>query len=86
MGDGDSREKLVQFLVVADGQLKMARVDSRLLVVTGSVTGQLENLSCEVLKHGGKVDGGSGSDTLSVVSFAQHTVKTSNGELQTGSR
>jgi len=84
LGDGDSGQELVQLLVVTDGQLQMAGVDSGLLVVTGGVTSQLENLSSEVLKHGGKVDRRSGSHTLGVVALAEETVKTSNGELQTG--
>ena len=45
LGDGHALEELVQFLVVADGQLKVAGVDPLLLVVSGSVAGQLKNLS-----------------------------------------
>ena len=58
LGDGDVAEELVQFLVVADGELEMTGDDTRLLVVAGSVTGQLENLSSEVLKDGSEVDRG----------------------------
>lgn len=57
LGDGDVTEQLVQLLIVSDGELKMTGDDTGLLVVTGSVTGQLENLSSEVLKDGGEVDG-----------------------------
>ena len=42
-----------------------------LLVVSGGVSCQLEDLSGEVLHDGGEIDGGSGSDTLSVVSLAE---------------
>ena len=49
-------QKLVQLLVVSDGKLKMARNDTGLLVVAGSVTGQLKNLGSEVLKDGSEVD------------------------------
>lgn len=42
LGNGDSRKKLVQLLVVSDGQLKMTRDDPSLLVVTSGVTGQLK--------------------------------------------
>lgn len=55
--DGDVAEKLVQLLVVADGELKVARDDTRLLVVTSGVTGQLEDFSSEVLEHCSEVDG-----------------------------
>ena len=84
LSDGHAGQQLVQLLVVTDGQLQMAGVDSALLVVSGGVTGQLEHLSSEVLKHGGKVDRGSGSNTLGIVALTEETVKTSDGELQTG--
>jgi hypothetical protein len=38
-------EKLVQFLIVSDGELEMTWDDTGLLIVTSGVTGQLENLS-----------------------------------------
>ena len=46
LGDGDSGEQLVQLLVVPDGELEMTGNNPGLLVVPGSVTGQLKNLSC----------------------------------------
>jgi hypothetical protein len=46
--DGDAGQELVQLLVVADGQLKMAGDDARLLVVPGSVAGQLQDLGGEI--------------------------------------
>ena len=57
LGNGDVTEKLVQFLIVADGELKMTRNDTGLLVVTSGVASQLEDFSCEILKHGSEVDG-----------------------------
>ena len=45
LGDGDVTEKLVQFLVVADGELEMARDNASFLVVTCGISGQLEDLS-----------------------------------------
>jgi hypothetical protein len=58
--------------------------DTGLLVVTGGVSSQLEDLSSEVLEDGGQVDGGTSSDTLGVVSLAKKTVDTSDGEGETG--
>jgi hypothetical protein len=84
LGDGDVAEQLVQLLIVADGKLEMSGDDTGLLVVAGSVTGQLENLSSEVLEDGGQVDGSTGTDTLSVVALAEQTVDTTDGESQTG--
>ena len=37
LSDDDSREKLVQLLVITDGKLQMSWDDSGLLVVTGSI-------------------------------------------------
>lgn len=44
LGDGDMAKELVQFLIVTDGELKMTRDDTGLLVVASGVTGQLKNL------------------------------------------
>jgi hypothetical protein len=84
LGDSDVSKKLVQLLVVADGELEMAGDDTGLLVVAGSVTGQLEDLSREVLKDGGEVDGSAGTDTLGVVALAEQTVDTTDRESETG--
>lgn len=84
LGDGDVTQKLVQLLIVTDGELQVTGDDTGLLVVAGGVTSQLENLSGEVLENGGEVDGGTGTDTLSVVALAEKTVDTTNGEGQTG--
>merc|ERR1719489_58210 len=73
LGNGDASQQLVQLLVVPDGQLQVTGDDPGLLVVTGSVACQLENLSSQVLHDGGQVDGSSGTDTLSVVALPQET-------------
>lgn len=82
LGNGHSGEKFVQLLVVADGQLQVTGDDSRLLVVTGGVSCQLQDLSGQVLEHGSEVHGGTSSNTLGVVALAQQSVDTSNRELQ----
>merc|ERR1712048_1552568 len=82
LGDGDTAQQLVQLLVVTDGELKMSGDDSGLLVISGSITSQLKDLSCEVLHDGGHVDRGTGTHTLGVVTLAKQTVDTSNGELK----
>jgi hypothetical protein len=53
----DVPEKLVQFLIVADGELEMTGDDTCLLVVAGSVTSQLEDFSSQVLEDSSEVDG-----------------------------
>ena len=57
--EGDRRaDERVQFLVAADGQLKMARGDALDLEVLGGVAGQFEDLGGQVLEHGGDIDSG----------------------------
>ena len=57
LSDGDVTKKLVQFFVVADGELEMTWDDTSLLVVTSGVASQFENFCRKVLKHGSEVDG-----------------------------
>ena len=83
LGDGDSGQKLVQLLVITDGQLQVTWDDPGLLVVTGSVTCQLEHFSGQVFHDSSQVDWGSSSNPLSIVSLAQQTVDPANWELQT---
>ena len=83
LSDGNSREELVQFLVITDGELEMSWDDSGFLVVTGGVTSQLEDLSSEVLEDGSQVDGSTSTDSLGVVSLAKESVNTTNRELKT---
>jgi hypothetical protein len=84
LSDGDVAEKLVQLLIVPDGELEVARDDTGLLVVAGSVTGQLEDFGSQVLKDGSEVDGSASTDTLGVVALAEQTVDTTDGESETG--
>lgn len=86
LGDGDTRQKLVQLLVVADGQLQVTWDDPRLLVVTGGIACQLENFCGQVFHDGGQVDGGTSSDALTVVSLAEMTVDAADRELKSGTR
>ncbi len=83
LGDCDVAEKLVQFLVVSDGELEMTGDDSSLLVVTGGIPSEFENFSGEVLKDGSEVDGSTGTDTLGVVTFPQETVDSADRERET---
>ena len=69
LSNGDTTQQLVQFLIVTDGQLQVTGDDTGLLVVTGSVTGQFQDFSGQVFQDGSQVDGGTGTDTLSVVAL-----------------
>ena len=83
LGDGDTGQELVQLLVVTDGELKVTGDDPGLLVVTSGVTGQLEDLSSQVLHDSCQVDGGTSTYALGIVALAQETVDTTHGELET---
>ena len=74
--------KLVQLLVIAHGKLHVARDDARLLVVTGGVAGQLEDLGAQVLAHGGHVDRGAGADARGVAALAQVAAHAAHRKLQ----
>ena len=82
LSDGDSREQLVELLVIADSKLQVTWDDPALLVVTGSVSCQLEHLSCEVLHDGSQVHWCASSNSLCIVSLSQVTVDTSHRELE----
>ena len=62
--DGDTAQELVEFLVVPDGELDVARYDAGALVVLGGVSGELEKLGGEVLEYRGHVDRSSRADTF----------------------
>ena len=55
--DCDMSQKLVQFLIISDGELQMTGNNTGLLVVTGGVTGQLEDFCCEVFEDSCEIDG-----------------------------
>jgi hypothetical protein len=62
--DGDARQEFAELLVVADGQLNVAGDDTCLLVVAGSISCQLKDLSCQVLQYSGQVHWGTGTNSL----------------------
>ena len=82
--DGDATEQLVQLLVVLDGKGDMTGHDAGLLVVTGGVTGKLQNLGTKVLEDGGEVDRGPSSHAGGVLSLSEVTSDTADGELKSG--
>ena len=83
LGDGDSGQKLVQLLVIPDGELEVTGDDPGLLVVTGSVTSQLEDLGSQVLQDSGHVDSCSIANVWSVVSFLHVAVNSGDWKLET---
>ncbi len=72
----------VELLVASDGELEVSRCDSFHLKVLASVSGELENLSGQVLKDSCGVHGRSSTDSaVSAHSALQESVNSSNGEL-----
>jgi len=80
LGDSDVTKELVQFFIVADGELEMSWDDTSLLVITGSVTSQLEDFGRKILKDSGEVNWRTSTDTLSIVAFSEESVDTTNRE------
>ena len=69
LSNGYIAKKSIQLLIVSDCKLNMARDDSLLFVVTGSVPCELKNFSIEVLEDSSKVNGSSDSDVISILSL-----------------
>ena len=80
--NGSVSHESVELLIVADGELNVTGHDSGLLVVLGGVACELEDLSREVLKDGGEVHWGTGTDALSVSALLQETSESSDWELE----
>jgi hypothetical protein len=86
LGDGDVSEKLVQLLIVPDGELQVTGNDTGLLVIAGGVASQFKDFGGQVLEDSGQVDGRTGTDTLGVVALTEETVDTADGERETSLR
>ena len=82
--DGDAAEELVELFVVADSELEVAGSDTGLLVVTGSVAGEFEDLGAEVLEDSSEVHGGTTASAGSVAAKLQVASDTADGELKSG--
>jgi hypothetical protein len=83
LGNGDTTEKLVQLLIIADSQQDVARDNAGLLVVAGSVASKFKNFSSEVFKDGSKIDWSTSTNARSVLAFLQEATDSSDWELKT---
>ena len=86
LSDGHTTQQLVKLLVVADGQLQVARDDAGLLIVPGRVARQLQDLGRQVLQHRRQVHRGPSTDPLGVVPLAEQPVHSAYRELEPGAR
>ena len=78
-------QKLVQLFVVSDGEKNVSGDNSGLLVVLGGISGKFQNLSGQIFQDGGKIDGGTGTDSLGVVGVSEESSNSSDGELEASS-
>ncbi|CAH0371167.1 unnamed protein product, partial [Pelagomonas calceolata] len=80
--DGDTAKQFVQLLVVAHGELDVARHNSFLLVVARRVARQLQDLGAEVLEDRAHVDAGAGAHPGGVLALAHVPVQARRRELE----
>ena len=80
--DGDATQELVQLLVISDSELQVTGDDPRLLVVTGSIASQLQDLSAQILENSSQVNWGTSSNSVSIVASLQVSVHSTNWELK----
>ena len=84
-GNGGVVQELVEFFVVSDGEKDVSGDDSGLLVVLSGVTGEFQNFSSQVFEDGGEIDGGSSTDSFSVVGMSKESSDSSDWELKASS-
>ena len=82
LGNGDSRQELVQLFVITDGELQVTGNDPGLLVISGGITSQFKDFSSQVFHNCSQVDWSSCSYTLSIVALSEKPVDTTDGELK----
>merc|ERR1719347_2458905 len=85
LSNGHTGQQLVKFFVITDGELQMPRDYSGLLVVSGSVTSQLQHFGSQVLHDRSKIHRSASSYSLCVLPFTEQPVDSSDGELEAGS-
>ena len=79
-----SLDQSVKLFITADSELEMTRSYSLHLEVLAGVTGELQDLSGQVLEDSSSVDGGRGADAaVRANSALQKSVDSSNRELKT---
>ena len=84
LGNCNMAQKLVQLLIVSDGELQMSWDDTCLLVVTSGVASQLEDFSSQVLEDSCQVDWSTSTNSLGVVALSEESVNTTDWECKTG--
>lgn len=68
-GNCNASKKLVELFIVLDGKSQMAWNDTALLVITSSVSCELEDLGAEVFKDSCQVHGSTSTHARGVLSL-----------------
>ena len=84
-GDSGVSHKSGELLVISDGELNMSWDNSWSSVVSGGVTCEFEDLSGEVFKDGGKINWGTGTNSLGMSSLPKMSGDSSYWELESSS-
>ena len=71
-------------LIITDGELQVARHDTLLLVITGSISSQFEDLSSEVLQNRRQVHRSPCADALGVLPGLEEPGNAADRELKAG--
>ena len=71
VGNGYTAEQLAELLIVADGQLDVTGHNTGLLVIAGSVSSKLQDLSSQVLEDSSQVHRCTSSDSLSILALLE---------------
>jgi|LauGreDrversion4_2_1035121.scaffolds.fasta_scaffold376394_1 hypothetical protein len=76
-------DESVELLIASDCELEVSGCDSLHLEILAGVSGELKNLSCQVLEDSCSINGRCGSNSaVSANSTLQESVNSSNGELK----
>lgn len=84
--DGNTRQQLVQFFIISNGQLKVTRNDSWLFVVPCSVSSQFKHFCCQIFQDSSKVHRSTTTNSICIIAFAKKSMDTTNWKLKTGFR
>lgn len=78
-----SLDESVELLITSDSELEVSRCNSLHLEILASVSGELEDLSSQVLEDSSSINGRCCSNSaVSANSTLQESVNSSNGELK----
>ncbi|EZA55496.1 hypothetical protein X777_04559, partial [Ooceraea biroi] len=72
----------VQLLIVTYRQLQMSGNNSGFLVIACSISRQLQYFGSQIFHHSSQIHGSASTNALSVISFSQKSMDTSDRKLQ----